>query len=90
MTKLNGRVTDENANPVADAVVEIRNSAGDIVDSVQVDSQGNYTYHLSSGSWTLNVWDPHGRRGRAEVELIDGGDDHKADITIEPEGAGSK
>jgi hypothetical protein len=86
MTKLSGRVTDENGSAVTDGVVEIRNSTGDIVDSVQLDSDGNYTYHLSSGSWTLNVWDPHGRRGRAEVELIDA-EEGRADITIEPEGA---
>jgi protocatechuate 3,4-dioxygenase beta subunit len=86
MTKLTGRITDENGSAVADAVVEIRNSAGDIVDSVQVDSEGAYAYHVSDGSWTLNVWDPHGRRGRAEVELIDA-DEGRADITIEPEGA---
>jgi hypothetical protein len=86
MTKLSGQITDENGNAVADAVVEIRNSAGDIVDSVQVSSDGEYTYHLSDGSWTLNVWDPHGRRGRAQVELMDA-DEARSDITIEPEGA---
>jgi Carboxypeptidase regulatory-like domain len=86
MTKLSGRITDENGNAVTDAVVEIRNSTGDIVDSVQVSSEGEYTYHLSDGTWTLNVWDPHGRRGRAEVELIDA-EEARSDITIEPEGA---
>jgi protocatechuate 3,4-dioxygenase beta subunit len=87
MTKLSGRITDESGTSVADAVVEIRNSAGDIVDSVQVDSEGTYTYHLSSGSWTLNVWDPHGRRGRAQVRIGDTDGDQTADITIEAEGA---
>ena len=86
MTKLSGRITDENGNAVSDAVVEIRNSTGDIVDSVQVNGEGEYTYHLSDGSWTLNVWDPHGRRGRAEIDLIDA-DEARSDITIEPEGA---
>ena len=86
MTKLSGRITDENGNAVSDGVVEIRNSAGDIVDSVQVNGEGEYTYHLSDGSWTLKVWDPHGRRGRAEIDLIDA-DEARSDITIEPEGA---
>jgi protocatechuate 3,4-dioxygenase beta subunit len=86
VTKLSGRVTDENGNAVSDAVVEIRNSPGDIVDSVQVNTDGEYTYHLSDGSWTLNVWDTRGRRGRAEVDLINA-EEARSDITIEPEGA---
>ncbi len=84
MPKLTGRVT-AHGDPAASAVVEVHNSNGDVVDQVQVDADGRYTYHLSEGSWSLNVWDAHGHRGRSEVEL--GADDASVDVELsEPEG----
>ena len=84
MPKLTGRVT-AHGDPAPSAVVEVHNSSGDVVDQVQVDSDGHYTYHLSEGSWSLNVWDAHGHRGRSEVEL--GADDASVDVQLsEPEG----
>lgn len=86
MTKLTGRVTVHGDHPATSAVVEVHNSAGDVVDQVQVDSDGRYTYHLSAGTWALNVWDAHGHRGKAEVSLADG-EEKNFDIDLEePEG----
>ena len=67
--KLTGQITVHGKEPATSAVVEIHNSQGDVVDQVQVDSDGRYTYHLSDGEWTLNVWDAHGHRGRCSVKL---------------------
>lgn len=86
MTKLTGRVTVHGDHPATSAVVEVHNSAGDVVDQVQVDSEGRYTYHLAAGDWSLNVWDAHGHRGKAEVSLADG-EEKNFDIDLEePEG----
>jgi Protein of unknown function (DUF1416) len=82
--KLTGRVTVHD-QPATSAVVEIHNSQGDIVDQVQVDVDGRYTYHLTEGDWTLNVWDAHGHRGKAAVSLSK--DDTQVDVELdEPEG----
>ena len=81
MTKLSGRVTNDQGNASADAVVEIRNSAGDVVYQVRTDDDGNYTYHLSAGAWTLNVWDPHGGRATADATLSDG-EEKRMDVTL--------
>lgn len=84
MPKLTGRVT-AHGEPSLSAVVEIHNAEGDVVDQVQVDAEGRYTYHLSQGKWILNAWDAHGHRGRNEVSL--GSDDMDADVQLsEPEG----
>ena len=72
--KLTGRITVHGDKPASSAVVEIHNSQGDVVDQVQVDDDGRYTYHLAEGTWTLNVWDSHGHRGNAAVELTEGSD----------------
>ena len=71
--KLVGRITVHGgAKPATSAVVELHNATGDVVDQVQVDDAGRYTYHLSAGKWTLNVWDAHGHRGTGEVTLAEG------------------
>ena len=85
MPKLSGRITVHGDHPATSAVVEVHNSQGDVVDQVQVDGDGRYNYNLSAGSWTLNVWDAHGHRGRQQVTLSD--DDQTADVDLEePEG----
>jgi hypothetical protein len=82
--KLTGRITVHD-EPASNAVVEIHNSQGDIIDQVQVDDDGRYTYHLTEGDWTLNVWDAHGHRGKTEVTL--GSEDKTVDLDLEePEG----
>ena len=68
MTTLSGRVT-AHGDAAASAVVELHNSAGDVVDQVQVDDDGRYVYHLVPGQWSVNVWDAHGHRGRGQVEI---------------------
>ncbi|MEA2447162.1 MAG: hypothetical protein QOK47_799 [Actinomycetota bacterium] len=84
-SKLTGRITVHGDKPADTAVVEIHNSQGDVVDQVQVDADGRYTYHLSAGNWSLNVWDNHGHRGRTTVELTEGSD-QKVDLDLdEPE-----
>ena len=81
--KLQGQVK-VHEEPALTAVVEISNSQGDIVDQVQVDAAGRYTYHLSSGDWSLRVWDAHGHRGDATV-TVDGDTTLNFDLH-EPEG----
>ncbi len=85
--KLSGRITVHGGEKTArSAVVELHNAAGDVVDQVMVDDEGRYTYHVSPGSWTLNVWDEHGHRGRAEVTMEEG-KDKSFDVDLEePEG----
>lgn len=51
--KLQGRITLDGTDPATGAVVEIHNGQGDILDQVQVDSEGRYRYHLSEGAWVL-------------------------------------
>jgi hypothetical protein len=85
MPKLTGRITVHGDKPATSAVVELHNSTGDVVDQVQVDGDGRYTYHLSPNTWTLNVWDAHGHRGKQEITLSD--DDQNVDLDLhEPEG----
>jgi hypothetical protein len=70
MTKLLGRVTLHGGEKVAEtAVVELHNSGGDVIDQVAVDADGRFTYHLAEGTWTLNIWDAHGHRGKVDVAL---------------------
>lgn len=86
MTTLTGKVTVHGDHAATTAVVELHNATGDVVDQVQVDSSGTYTYHLSPGTWTLNIWDAHGHRGRAEIEVAEG-EDKNVDVDLgEPEG----
>lgn len=87
MTSLSGRVTVHKGEKSAlTATVELHNSAGDVVDQVQVDDDAAYRYHLAAGHWSLKVWDAHGHRGRAEIDLEEG-EDKTLDIDLEePEG----
>ena len=75
MTKVaavSGSVRIGSSSPAVDAVVEVHNSSGDIVDQTAVDAEGRFDYHLSAGTWSLRAWDPHGRRATAEVSLSGG------------------
>ena len=72
--KVSGRITVHGDKAANTAVVEVHNSQGDVVDQVQVDDDGRYTYNLSPGTWTLNVWDNHGHRGKTSIELEEGSD----------------
>ena len=69
--RLSGRVVAGGAS-VSTAVVELRNGAGDVVDQIQVNDAGEFTYHLSTGTWQLQAWDNEGRRGRAEISVSEG------------------
>ena len=62
------------------ATVEIHNASGDVLDQVRVDDAGFYRYFLSSGKWSLRVWDAHGHSGKAEVTL---GDDEEKVVDVE-------
>ena len=82
MPTLRGHITVD-GKPEDSAVVELHNSQGDVLDQVQVDDQGAYIYHLVPGSWALNVWDAHGHRGHAKVEIAEGDEDTIADVQLE-------
>jgi hypothetical protein len=69
---LTGTVRGPGGAPAPDAVVEVANSAGDVVDQVIVDDEGRYTYHLSEGTWSLRAWDSHGGRTKEAVSLVQG------------------
>jgi hypothetical protein len=86
-TKLSGKVTVHGSKPAKTAVVEVSNSDGDVVDQVQVGDDGSYTYHLSSGVWSLRVWDSHGHRGSALVTISDEDEEKAQNFDLEePEG----
>jgi hypothetical protein len=72
--KLSGSVRSEGSQPVRGAVVELHNSAGDIVDQVQVDDDGRFTYHVSSGAWSLHAWDAAGHTAIKTVTVGEGED----------------
>jgi hypothetical protein len=83
---LTGRVTVQGLSPAPNAVVELHNSQGDVLDQIQVDGFGTYAFHLIAGSWRLRAWDQQGRRALAEVQLDDRDTVLDIDLT-EPEGA---
>ena len=85
MSKLSGQITVHGEHPAKLATVEVINPTGDVIDQVQVDDDGRYTFHLSKGTWTLNVYDPHGHRGKGEVTLGDDDQGYNLDLD-EPEG----
>jgi hypothetical protein len=67
------------------ATVELHNATGDHITQTVVDDSGSYRFHLTPGKWRLRVYDPHGHRGSAEVEL--GAEDERVDLDLdEPEG----
>src|SRR5919106_3603267 len=82
MATLSGRVLVKGEDAALDAVVELHNSGGDVIDQVQVDDSGRYTFHLTEGVWSLRSWDPHG--GRAEARAALGLDEEKTlDLRLE-------
>jgi hypothetical protein len=82
---LSGRITVHGSKPARTATVEVHNSVGDVIDQVQTDDDGRFTYHLVAGRWSLRVWDEHGHRGGAELELSE--EDHELNLDLEePEG----
>lgn len=86
MPTLRGHVT-AHGEAALTAVVELHNSQGDVLDQVQVDGEGAYIYHLVAGRWELNVWDAHGHRAKARVDIEEGDDDTVVDVDLdEPEG----
>ena len=89
MSKLSGRVTLEGKRPEGDVVVELHNSAGDVVDQVRVDEDGVYRYHLSPAKWYLRAWDAHGHAARAEVTVAPD-EDEVVDLELTTEGGGSR
>ena len=85
MPRLTGRITVHGSKPARTATVELHNAPGDVVDQVQTDDDGRFTFHLVAGKWSARVWDEHGHRGRAEFELFD--EDHELNLDLEePEG----
>ena len=81
MSLLTGTITVHQGEPAKSAVVEVLNPSGDVLDQVQVDQGGRYLYHLGPGIWTLRVWDAHGHRGRADVQL--GHEDKVLDLDLD-------
>lgn len=80
MAKVSGRVMLPGNEPAQSATVEVLNSAADVVDQVVVDDQGAFRYHLAPGNWQLNAYDPHGRRGGAQINL--GDDDQEVTLDL--------
>lgn len=85
MPKVSGRITVHGDKPAKLATVELHNSTGDHISQVVVEDDGSYAFHLARGTWNLNVYDPHGHRGKKAFEL--GDDDETVDLDLEePEG----
>ena len=56
MPKLTGRITVHGDKPATTAVVEVHNSTGDVVDQVQVDADGRYTFtDIPAGEYHANA-----------------------------------
>jgi len=68
---INGRVLAD-GSPVKIGTVELHNQTNDIMDTILVDQDGRYSFHLSPGKWTLCAWDVEGRRGEVTVDLKSG------------------
>ncbi|HVM34443.1 MAG TPA: carboxypeptidase regulatory-like domain-containing protein [Actinomycetota bacterium] len=80
MAKLTGRVSVAGGAAAPGAVVELHNSAGDVLDQVRIDDDGAFTYHLVTGEWSLHCWDAEGHRATETVSL--GEDDHQIEIEL--------
>ena len=78
---VSGQVTSK-GEPVKIGSVELHNATDDIVDTVLVDGEGKYAFHLSPGTWRLCAWDVNGCRGDVTVELRSGAD-RNVDIQLE-------
>ena len=87
MTTLSGKVTAE-GRPATDAVVELHNAQGDVVDQVTVDAEGRYRYFVSPAAWGLRVWDSQGRAARGDVSVAEG-EDRVFDIELTQAGGAS-
>jgi carboxypeptidase family protein len=86
MTTLSGRITVQGGRPAADAVVELHNATGDVMDQVRVNDEGRYRFYVSPGVWSLTIWDRYGHRGVGEVSVLEG-DEKTLDINLtEPRG----
>lgn len=85
MPRVTGTVTVHGSKAAKQATVELINETGDVVDQILVTDDGRYEYHLAQGNWTLNIYDPHGHRGREVVHL--GDEDVTVDVDLdEPAG----
>lgn len=87
MSTITGRITVHGSKPATAATVELHNPTGDVVDQVQVDDDGRFTYHVSPGNWSIRVWDAHGHRGFSEVKVGDG-DEVRCDLDLEEPSGG--
>jgi hypothetical protein len=87
MTTLSGKITIHGDKPATNAVAELHNETGDIVDQLSVDEEGRYRFYVSPGSWSLRAWDPHGHRGAGSVRVSEG-ETKTLDISLD-EPAGS-
>jgi hypothetical protein len=86
MTTLSGTITVQGGRPATDAVVELHNATGDVMDQVRVNDDGRYKFYVSPGIWSLTIWDRYGHRGVGEVNVLEG-DDKTLDIELtEPRG----
>jgi carboxypeptidase family protein len=86
MTTLSGRITVQGGMPATDAVVELHNATGDVMDQVRVNDDGRYRFYVGPGIWSLTIWDPYGHRGVGEANVLEG-DDETLDIDLkEPRG----
>ena len=55
MPTLSGRITLHGSKPARTATVELHNASGDVVDQVQTDDDGRFTFHLVAGVWSARV-----------------------------------
>jgi Protein of unknown function (DUF1416) len=80
MPAIKGQIASPLDTPIGAITVELINPTGDIVDQVQVDAEGRFLLHVSSGTWKLNAYGPQGQRGEASVEIDS--DDVSTKVTL--------
>jgi hypothetical protein len=71
MPTLSGTVLLADGKPATNAVVELHNSGGDVVDQTQVDQRGRYGFHVCPESWRVVGWDAQGNRWRGAAQVAD-------------------
>ena len=76
---LSGTVSDENGDPVADAVVTV---SGDYSDETITNDQGVYSLELPDGSYTLTVSKEGYDDARDDMVEVSGSDISNKDITL--------